>query len=79
VAAEEEESPQTRHVVGTVQYATDRAVEVAGQRALIGPFTSVVSDGHPISPASIREGMSADLEVDSVGRALELRVSGVVE
>jgi len=65
--------------VGTIAFISDSAVEVGGHRALITSRTSIVSDGHAVSVASIQKGMKAEMEVDSDGQALELRVTGVVE
>jgi hypothetical protein len=73
------ESAETFHYVGTVDFISQDAVEVSGHRGLVGTQTSFVSDGHPVAPTSIHPGQQGDLEVDSDGRALELRVTGVVE
>jgi hypothetical protein len=66
-------------VVGSVTWVSQDAVEVAGQRGILSSATDVRSDHHPVSRASIRVGMPASMEIDSGGRVLELRVTGVVE
>jgi len=66
-------------VSGSVGYVSKDVVEVAGRRGLITNATSIVSNGHPISLASVQIGMQAELEIDPAGEALELRVKGAVE
>ena len=51
-------------VSGSVTYVSKDVVEVAGRRGLITNATSIVSDGHPISIASVQIGMAAELEID---------------
>jgi hypothetical protein len=65
--------------VGTVDWVGKDAVEVAGHRGLVDPTTTVMSNGHPVAFSSVHAGMSAELETDDAGHALELRVTGVVE
>ena len=66
-------------VSGQVTFVSKDVVEVGGRRGLIVPGTSIVSEGRPISLASVVVGMPADLEIGSGGQALELRVKGAVE
>lgn len=68
-----------RTVSGAVEFVSEDAVEVAGQRGVVAESTDVRSDGRSISLASVRRGMAATMELDDAGRILELRVSGVVE
>jgi hypothetical protein len=70
---------ETQVYFGTVGFVDDSSVEVAGERGIVTAGSSVMSDGHAVSLASIRPGMSATLEVDGSGRIIELRVTGVVE
>jgi len=64
---------------GTVDFVSDSAVEVNGHRGLIGPKTIVISDRRSVSLTSVHTGMQAELEVDSDGQALLLKVQGAIE
>ncbi len=66
-------------VAGSVTFVTTTVVEVGGRRGLIDHATSITSDGRAVSIGAIQVGMPAELEIDSSGRALELRVKGAVE
>jgi hypothetical protein len=66
-------------VSGAVTYVSKEVVEVEGRRGLITNATSIVSDGHTVSLASVQPGMAAELEIDPAGNALEVRVKGAVE
>lgn len=66
-------------VNGPVTFVSSEVVEVGGRRGLIGPGTSIMSDGRTVSLASVVVGMPAELEVNSSGQALEIRVKGAVE
>lgn len=69
----------TRLVSGTIEFVSERAVEVGGTRGLFDVGSSVTSDGRVVSWRSVRRGMSASLEIDSAGRVLLLDVPGVME
>ncbi|MBM4246736.1 MAG: hypothetical protein FJ148_23570 [Deltaproteobacteria bacterium] len=64
---------------GVVTWVSSEVVEVGGRRGLIVPGTSITSDGREVSIGSVTVGMPAELEIGSDGRALELRVKGLVE
>ena len=69
----------SRSVFGQITYVAADAVEVSGRRGVLTSESSVVSDGRSVAPGSLHPGMPAEMEVDPVGRILELRVTGVVE
>ena len=69
----------TQTYFGKVGFIDDSSVEVGGARGLFSAGSSVMSDGHAVSPSSVRTGMPATLEIDATGRIVELRVTGVVE
>ncbi|HZR82077.1 MAG TPA: hypothetical protein VFD92_13355 [Candidatus Binatia bacterium] len=69
----------THQVSGVITWISEDAVEVGGQRGLFEDSSDVRSDGRPVSRASVRAGMPAQMETDAAGRVLELRVNGVVE
>ncbi|MEW6272525.1 MAG: hypothetical protein AB1689_24875 [Thermodesulfobacteriota bacterium] len=66
-------------VRGSVTWVSADSVEVGGRRALLTAGTSITSNGREVSLASVVVGAPAELEVDSAGRALEVRVQGAVE
>jgi hypothetical protein len=70
---------EVTQVAGTVTFVSTDVVEVAYRRGLIVDSTAISSDGREVSLAAIQVGMPAELEIDSSGRALELRVKGAVE
>ena len=70
---------ETTTVAGAVTWISADAVEVAGQRGMLGEDSDIRSDQHTVSWASIRVGTPATMETDAAGRVLELRVTGVVE
>jgi len=72
-------SDEVQTVRGAVGWVSPDSVEVGGRRALLTTETSIMSDGRPISIGSVVVDMPAELEFDSAGRALELRVKGAVE
>lgn len=68
-----------RVVAGRVARVDGPTIEIGGQRGVLGVESDVRSDGRSVSPASIRAGMQARMEVDSRGHILEIRVDGLVE
>lgn len=66
-------------VSGQVTLVTAESVSVAGRSGLLGPQSDVRSDGHPVSRASLREGMAVRMELDEAGNVLEIRTTGVLE
>jgi len=70
---------ETTIVAGAVTWISEDAVEVAGQRGILGEGSDIRSDQHTVSWSSIRVGTPATMETDAGGRVLELRVTGVVE
>ena len=68
-----------RVVTGRVARIDGPTVEIGGQRGLLEAGSDVRSDGRAVSPASIRVGMQATMEMDSRGHILEIRVGGLVE
>lgn len=79
LGAEWSRAEETFVVVGSVEWISSSAVEVAGRRGRITESTEFASDGRTISLASIRKGMPAELELDGAGRVARLNVSGAVE
>jgi hypothetical protein len=79
VAATAMAQSETQVYYGTVGFVDESSVEVGGERGILANGSSVMSDGHAVSLASVRIGMPATLEVDESGRIIELRVTGVVE
>jgi hypothetical protein len=70
---------EPEHYIGTVTYIDPGAVEVSGRRGVFTDQSVVTSDNHGVGRGSVRAGSPAELEVDSAGRVIELRVTGVVE
>jgi hypothetical protein len=70
---------EVRMVSGVVTYVSATAVEVNGTRGSLTPNSSIMSDRREISLGSVRRGVSATMEIDDVGRILELQVRGVIE
>jgi hypothetical protein len=66
-------------VAGVVTYLSSEVVEVSGRRGLIGPGTTIFSEGRQVSIAAVHVGMPAELEIGSTGQALMLQVKGAVE
>lgn len=64
---------------GVLTSVSSSRVVVGGQPALLTPETLVTSDGRVVSAGSLHQGMTAEVDVDGAGRALEVRVRGVVE
>jgi hypothetical protein len=79
VAATATAQSETQVYFGTVGFVDESSVQVGGHRGIMMDGSSVMSDGHVVSLASVRPGMAATLEVDGSGRIIELRVTGVVE
>ena len=70
---------ETFTVSGPISWVSEDAIEVGGRRGLIDASTDIRSDGRSISVASLHRGMTAEMELDASGHALEIRVSGVAE
>lgn len=66
-------------VSGQVTMVTADSVSVAGRSGMLGPQSDLRSDGHPVSRASLREGMAVRMELDDAGNILEIRTTGVLE
>lgn len=66
-------------VTGKVGAISGDAVWVAGRSGLLGPGSDIRSEGHPASRASIRVGMTVQMEVDAAGRILEIRLPAAPE
>lgn len=78
-AATSARADEVTTVQGTISFVGREAVEVGGRRALVTNETSISSNGRAIALSSLQVGMPAELEIDSAGRALDLRVEGAVE
>jgi len=70
---------EPRTISGRITYVSPAAIEVAGVRGLLGPRSSLRSQGRAVTLRSLRRGMEARLELDEAGRVLELQVTGIVE
>ncbi|MDG2303702.1 MAG: hypothetical protein P8R42_03435 [Candidatus Binatia bacterium] len=64
---------------GVVTYVSEDAVEVNGERILLGPDSLITSGGRAVSVFSLRRGMPAEAEIDDAGKLIVLEAKGVVE
>ncbi len=79
LAASGARAQEQRTYRGVLTSVSSARVVVGSQPARVTAETMVTSDGRIVSLQALRRGMSAEVDVDGAGRALEVRVKGVVE